>query len=50
MLNCGIAAYDFEPDAKGVCIPELALWNHGAPLEEEGAPKTVGPDVMTGTR
>ncbi len=50
VLNCGIAAYDFEPDAKGLCIPELSLWNHGAPLEEEGAPKTAEPDVMTGTR
>ena len=50
VLNCGIAAYDFEPDAQGLCIPELALWNHGAPLEEEGAPKTAEPDVMAGTR
>ena len=24
ILNCGIAAYDFEPDAKGLCIPELS--------------------------
>ncbi len=50
VLNCGIAAYDFEPDSEGLCIPELSLWNHGAPLEEEGAPKTAEPDVMTGTR
>jgi broad specificity phosphatase PhoE len=50
VLNCGIASYDFEPDAQGLCIPELALWNHGAPLEEEGAPKTAEPDVMAGTR
>ena len=50
VLNCGIAAYEFEPDAKGVCIPELILWNHGAPLEAEGAPKTSAPDAMAGTR
>ncbi len=50
VLNCGIAAYDFEPDAKGLCVPELELWNHGAPLEEEGAAKTSAPDAMAGTR
>jgi broad specificity phosphatase PhoE len=50
VLNCGIAAYDFEPDAKGICLPELALWNHGTPLEAEGAPKTSAPDAMAGTR
>ena len=50
ILNCGIAAYDFEHDAKGVCIPELSMWNYGAPLEAEGAPKTSAPDAMAGTR
>jgi len=50
VLNCGVAAYDFEPDAKGVCIPELSLWNYGVPLEAEGAPKTAEPDAMAGTR
>ena len=50
VLNCGIAAYDFEPDAHGICIPELALWNYGAPLEEEEAAKTSEPDAMAGTR
>jgi broad specificity phosphatase PhoE len=50
VLNCGIAAYDFEPDAKGVCVPELSLWNQDAQLEAEGAPKTSAPDVMAGTR
>ena len=29
---------------------KLALWNHGTPLEEEGAPKTSAPDAMAGTR
>jgi broad specificity phosphatase PhoE len=50
VLNCGIAAFDFDRDAKGFCIPELSLWNYGAPLEAEGAPKTSAPDAMAGTR
>jgi len=50
VLNCGIAAYDFEPDTKGLCVPELSLWNQGAQLEAEGAPKTSAPDAVTGTR
>ena len=50
VLNCGIAAYDLEPDSHGICIPELALWNYGAPLEEEEAAKTSEPDAMAGTR
>lgn len=49
-LNCCIAAYDFEPEAKGVCIPELSVWNYGAPLEAEGAAKTSAPDAMAGPR
>jgi probable phosphoglycerate mutase len=50
VLNCGIAAYEFDHDSKGVCVPELALWNHGAPLEAEGAHKTSAPDALAGTR
>jgi broad specificity phosphatase PhoE len=50
ILNCGIVRYDFEPDAKGVCVPKLEVWNHGAPLDAEGAQKTAEPDMMTGTR
>ena len=50
ILNCGICAYEFEPDADGLCVPTLALWNHGAPLEQEGAAKTAEPDAMAGTR
>jgi broad specificity phosphatase PhoE len=50
VLNCGIAAYDFAPDAKGEFVPELSLWNYGAPLEAEGAPRTSAPDAMAGTR
>ncbi len=33
-----------------LCVPTLALWNHGAPMEEEGTPKTAEPDMMTGSR
>jgi 2,3-bisphosphoglycerate-dependent phosphoglycerate mutase len=50
VLNCGIAAYDFEPDADGLSTPKASLWNYGAPLETEGAPKTSAPDAMAGTR
>ena len=50
ILNCGICAYDFEPAGQALCVPTLALWNHGAPLEHEGTPKTAEPEVMTGSR
>src|SRR5829696_1218917 len=46
ILNCGICAYEFEPDAKGLCVPKLSLWNHDAPLDSEGAAKTSAPDAM----
>ena len=49
-LNCGICRYDFEPDADGLCVPRLEAWNQGAPLEQQGAPKTAEPDLMTGAR
>lgn len=50
VLNCGICAFDFDPDEDGLCTPRLSLWNHGAPLEAEGAPKTSEPDAMVGWR
>lgn len=50
ILNCGICAYDFDPDSQGLCVTKLALWNHGAPLESRGAEKTAEPDVMAGSR
>lgn len=49
-LNCGICTYDFEPDAQGLCVPKLSMWNYGAPLDAEGAPKTSARDEMAGTR
>ena len=50
ILNCGINAFDFEPDADGLCVPALSLWNHGAPVEVEGAVQTSEPDSVTGSR
>ena len=50
VLNCGISTYDFDPDPKGICVPKLTLWNHGAPLEAEGAPRTSEKDAMVGSR
>ena len=50
VLNCGICAYDFHANAEGMCVPSLSLWNHDAPLETDGAPKTSAPDAMAGTR
>ena len=50
VLNCGICAYEFEQSEQGLCVPRLDLWNHGAPLEEEGTPQTAERDMMTGTR
>jgi hypothetical protein len=49
ILNCGICAFDFEVHELD-CAPRLALWNHAAPLEEQGAPVTAAPDQITGTR
>jgi probable phosphoglycerate mutase len=50
ILNCGICAFDFEPNHLSLCVPKLVLWNHGAPMEEQGTPKTAEPEVMTGSR
>ena len=46
----GAAAFDFAPGAKSLCVPTLALWNHGAPMEQEGTPRTAEPDMITGSR
>lgn len=50
ILNCGMCVYDFEPDADGLCVPKLEVWNQGIPLEAEGAAQTAEPDMMTGAR
>jgi probable phosphoglycerate mutase len=50
ILNCGICAYEFEESAHGLCVPTLALWNHGAPMEADGAPQTSEPETVSGAR
>ena len=50
ILNCGICAFDFEPNHLALCVPKLVLWNHGAPMEAQGTPKTAEPELMTGSR
>jgi broad specificity phosphatase PhoE len=50
ILNCGICAFDFEPNHMAICVPKLVLWNHGAPMEEQGTPQTAEPEAMTGSR
>ncbi len=49
ILNCGICAFDFRVEELD-CAPRLALWNHAAPMEEQGAPVTAEPDRIVGTR
>ena len=39
-----------SPTAQALCVPKLVLWNHGAPMEEQGTPKTAEPEAMTGSR
>lgn len=50
ILNCGICAFDFAPDHRSISVPQLVLWNHGAPLEEHATPVTAEPESMTGSR
>jgi len=50
VLNCGIVRYDFEDNSEGLCIPKLAIWNQGVPLQTQGPAQTAEPDRMTGTR
>ena len=50
ILNCGICAFDFEPNHMAICVPRLVMWNQGAPMEQEGTPKTAEPEAMTGSR
>jgi broad specificity phosphatase PhoE len=50
VLNCGLCAYDFEPDDAAMCVPKLVTWNFGAPMIEENAPITSAPDAMVAAR
>ena len=51
--RCSIAGsppMSSSPTPRACACPRSSLWNHGAPLEAEGAPKTSAPDAMAGTR
>lgn len=50
LLNCGIAAFEFDETSVEKGSPALVLWNHGAPLEADVALKTAEPTMITGSR
>ena len=51
VLNCGICAYDFEPDAEGPLRPQAGRCGTTARRWRPRARrKTAEPDMMTGTR
>lgn len=49
VVNCGVCAYDFEPDDPG-SAPTLLAYNFAAPMEDEGAPVTSAPDAAVAVR
>ncbi len=50
VANCGVTAYDFEPDCVEDCNPALSLYNFTAPLDREGTPVTTAPDAKVAAR
>lgn len=50
VLNCGVCAYEFEPDDAESCVPKLVAYNFAAPLLEEHAPITSEPDAAVAAR
>jgi broad specificity phosphatase PhoE len=50
VLNCGVCAYDFQPDDEKQCVPSLSSYNFAAPLTDEQAPITSEPDAMVAAR
>ena len=50
VLNCGVCEYEFEPDDERLCVPKLLRYNFAAPLDQESAPVTAEPDMVTGAR
>ncbi len=50
VVNCGVCAYEFEPDDSASCVPKLLAYNFAAPLIEEAAPVTSAPDAMVAAR
>ena len=49
IYNCGICAFDFQPDDLAAA-PTMALWNHAAPPLDRAAPVTSEPDAMVASR
>lgn len=49
IYNCGICAFDFQPDDLAAA-PTMALWNHAAPPLDQAAPVTSEPDAMVASR
>ena len=50
VVNCGVCEYDFQPDDARHCVPTLVRYNFAAPLIDEAAPVTSGPDAMVAAR
>ena len=50
VVNCGVCAYEFEPDDAQLCTPKLLTYNFAAPLIQEAAPITSEPDAMIAAR
>ena len=50
ILNCGICAYDFEPDKEGLCAPKLTMWNRQSAMKAERVPQTAEDDAIVGAR
>ena len=49
VVNCGVCAYDFEPD-DALSAPTLVAYNFAAPMRTEGAAVTSAPDARVATR
>jgi probable phosphoglycerate mutase len=45
LANCSIASYERRPSESGRDVLVRKLWNHVAPVAEEGAPVTAEPDA-----
>ena len=51
ILNCGIAAYDFDPDEQSLCVPDAgAVEPRRADGGAKARPRPPSRDMMTGSR
>ena len=50
VANCGVTAYDFQPDCVEDCQPSLHCYNFVAPLEEQNTPVTTAPDAKVAAK